>query len=185
MVGQLLAALLRPLLRLLIFSLLRCSVCNLVCYFVCTDVIRSVPAVGRPFRFPFDLSLSPAPTPTSNQALDVHAFLRLAGPTTQFAEQVLRLLTEERRAIHRERANASRSPLAFAVGDLVMARVQVNSDATTGVVAKLSHRKRGPYEIVRSTGFGAYLVRRHGHPTSPLLKYPTQALSALPPAILP
>ena len=150
-----------------------------------TDIIRSVPAVGRPFRFPFDLSLAPTPTPTQQQASDVHAFLRLAGPTTQFAEQVLRLLTEERRAIHRERANASRSPIAFAIGDLVMAKVQVNSDASTGTVAKLAYRKRGPYEIVESSGFGAYFVRLHGRPTAPLLKYPTQALSPLPPALLP
>jgi hypothetical protein len=150
-----------------------------------TDIIRSVPAVGRPFRFPFDLSLSPTPTPTSDQAVDVHAFLRLAGPTAQFAEQVLRLLTEERRATHRERANESRSPITYAIGDLVMAKVQVNSDASSGTVAKLSYRKRGPYEIVESTGFGAYLVRRHGHPSAPLLKYPTQALSPLPPALLP
>jgi hypothetical protein len=48
--------------------------------------------------------LSPTPTPTSNQASDVHAFLCLSSPTTQFTERVLRLLTEERRAIHRERA---------------------------------------------------------------------------------
>jgi hypothetical protein len=47
-----------------------------------------------------------------HQATDVHAFLRLAGPTTLFAEQVLRLLTEERRAIHRERANEPRSPIS-------------------------------------------------------------------------
>jgi len=150
-----------------------------------TDIIRSVPAVGRPFRFPFDLSLSPTPAPTSNQASDVHAFLRLSSPTTQFAEQVLRLLTEERRAIHRERANETRNQVSFEIGDLVMARVQVNSDASTGTVAKLAYRKRGPYEIVRSTGRGAYFVRRHGDPTAPLLKYPTQALSPLPPAVLP
>ena len=66
-----------------------------------------------------------------------------------------------------------------------MARVQVNSDAASGTVAKLAYRKRGPYEIVECTGFGAYFVRRYGHPTAPLLKYPTQALSPLPPAILP
>jgi hypothetical protein len=150
-----------------------------------TDIIRSVPTVGRPFRFPFNLSLSPTPTPTLQQATDVHAFLRLAGPTTQFAEQVLRLLTEERRAVHRERANQSRSPISYAVGDLVMAKVQVHSDAASGTVAKLSYRKRGPYEIIESTGFGAYLVCRHGHPTAPLLKYPTQALSPLPPDLLP
>jgi hypothetical protein len=94
-------------------------------------------------------------------------------------------LTEECRAIHREHANESRSPVAYAIGDLVMAKVQVNSDATSGTVAKLAYRKRGPYEIIESTGYGAYLVRRHGHPTAPLLKYPTQALSLLPPALQP
>jgi hypothetical protein len=66
-----------------------------------------------------------------------------------------------------------------------MARVQVNSNASTGTVAKLSYRKRGPYEIVEATGFGTYFVRRHGSPTSPLVKYPTQSLSPLPPALLP
>ncbi len=150
-----------------------------------TDIIRSVPAVGRPFCFPFDLSLSPRPTPTEQQASDVHAFLRLASPTTQFAEQVLRLLTEERRAIHRERANATRSPITYAVGDLLMPNVHANSDAATATVAKLAYRKRGPYQVVESTGYGAYLVQRFGSPTAPLLKYPTQALTPLPPALLP
>jgi hypothetical protein len=150
-----------------------------------TDIIRSVPAVGRPFRFPFDISLRATPTPTSNQAADVHAFLRLAAPTAQFAEQVLRLLTEDRRAAHRERINATRSPVTFVVGDLVMALVQVQSDATTGTVAKLSYRRRGPYEVVEVTGHGTYLVRRHGHPASPAIRYATQALRALPPALLP
>ena len=150
-----------------------------------TDIIRSVPAVGRPFRFPFDLSLSPTPTPTSNQASDVHAFLRLSSPTTQFAERVLRLLTEERRAIHRERANESRSVVNFRVGDLVTARVQVTSNAKLGTVAKLAYRRRGPYEIVEVTGYGSYFVRPYGDPTAAVIKYPTQALSPLPPAILP
>jgi hypothetical protein len=151
-----------------------------------TDIVRSVPAVGRPFRFPFDLSLWPTPTRTSNQASDVHAFLRIAAPTTQFAEQVLRMSTEERRAIHRERANESRCPIAFAVSDLVIACVQVNSDAASGTVVKLAYCKCGPYEIVEATGRGAYFVRRQGHhTTAPLLKYLTQALSPLPPALLP
>jgi hypothetical protein len=150
-----------------------------------TNIVQSIPAVGHPFQFCFDLSLQPTPSPTSNQASNVHAFLRLAAPTAQFAEQVLRLLTKDQRAIHRERANKSRAPVAFAISNLVMARVQVKSDAATGTVAKLAYRRRGPYKIVKATGFGAYFVRRHGHPTSPLLKYPAQALSPLPPAILP
>ena len=39
-----------------------------------TDIIRSVPAVGRPFRFPYDLTILGKPTPTQLQASDVHAF---------------------------------------------------------------------------------------------------------------
>jgi hypothetical protein len=42
-----------------------------------TNIIRSVPAAGRPLRIPFDLSLCPTPTPTTDQATNVHAFLRL------------------------------------------------------------------------------------------------------------
>lgn len=45
-----------------------------------------------------------------NQATDVHAFLRFAAPTALFSEQVLHILTEERCAIHCERANESRPP---------------------------------------------------------------------------
>lgn len=150
-----------------------------------TDIIRSVPAVGRPFRFPFDLSLSSWPTPTQSQAADVHAFLRLAAPTTSFSEQVLHTLTEERHSIHHERANAARNSVAFQIGDLVMDRVQVNSNMSSGVVAKLLYRKRRPYKIVSSSRFGSYDVRRYGQPGSPVLSYPTQSLSALPPVLLP
>jgi hypothetical protein len=48
------------------------------------DIIWSVPAAGR--------SLRSTPTPISDQASDVHAFLCLAGPTAQFTKQVLCLL---------------------------------------------------------------------------------------------
>ena len=75
-----------------------------------------------------DSSISPCATKTGTftwtqrQAYNVHAaFLRLPGPTTQFAKQGLCLLTEEQHAIYR----ASRSPVAFIVGSPVMARVQV------------------------------------------------------------
>jgi hypothetical protein len=151
-----------------------------------TDMIRSVPAIGWPFCFMFDLSFAPTPTPASNQASNAHAFLWLAGPTTaQLAEQVLRILTKEDQSLHRECANESCFTIAFAVGDLVMAPVKVNSDASTGTVAELSYPKCGPCETIQATGSGAYLVRCHDSPTAPLLKHPTQALSPLPPALLP
>jgi hypothetical protein len=115
----------------------------------------------------------------------MHAFLCLGTPSTHFATQILRLLTDERQSPHRERANATRSQISFVVGDLVMARVQVTSNTTTGIFAKLAYCKHSPHAIVESTGHGAYVVYRYGHPDVPLLKYPTQFLSALPPALLP
>jgi hypothetical protein len=54
-----------------------------------------------------------------------------------------------------------------------------------GTVAKLAYRPRGPYEIVEDTGYGSYSVRPYGDPTAAVIKYATQALSPLPPAILP
>jgi hypothetical protein len=66
-----------------------------------------------------------------------------------------------------------------------MATMQVQSDTKTSTVAKLNYRKRGPYVIVERTEHGAYMVRRHGHPDLLLIRYHAQALSALPPALLP
>ena len=66
-----------------------------------------------------------------------------------------------------------------------MAKDKVNRNESNGNEAKLGYRKSGTYEIDETTGFGAYFVRLHGRPTAPLLKYPTQALSPLPPALLP
>ena len=71
-----------------------------------TNIICSMRAIGRPFCFPFDLSLFSTPVPIQQQAINLHASLRLAAPTIQFAEQVLpRLLTEGHQAIHRKHAN--------------------------------------------------------------------------------
>ena len=43
----------------------------------------------------------------------------------------------------------------------------------------------GTYEIVEATGYRSYFVHHYGDPSAALIKYPTQALSPLSPAILP
>jgi hypothetical protein len=64
-----------------------------------TDITCCVPDIGHPFRVPFDLSLRSTQSPTSNQAADAHAFLRLAIPTTQFTEHVLCLSLKRNAAL--------------------------------------------------------------------------------------
>jgi hypothetical protein len=57
-----------------------------------TDIVRSVPAVGREFRFPFDFEYVPSPTMTDGSAGDVHRYISLAGSKGKFAAEVLKLL---------------------------------------------------------------------------------------------
>jgi hypothetical protein len=132
-----------------------------------------------------DINLSTTPTPVDSNVFAVHSFLRLAQANSQFATETLRILTEERRTYHRERANKSRTQQLFELHDIVMVRVQVQSNMETNRVAKLSYRLRGPYSIIEVLGNGAYLVQKVNKPDSPKLKYHTQDISFLPPAIRP
>jgi len=50
----------------------------------------------------------------------------------------LQVLIEERRTAHRDRWNTKRAAETFKVGDVVKSYVQVQSNADTGTVKKLS-----------------------------------------------
>jgi hypothetical protein len=68
-----------------------------------TDIVRSVPAVGREFRFPFDFEYVPSPTMMDDSAGDVHRYLSLAGSNGTFAAEVLKLLLEVKRMVAQEK----------------------------------------------------------------------------------
>jgi hypothetical protein len=70
-----------------------------------TYIVRSVPAVGREFWFPFDFEYVPSPTLTDDSAGVVHRYLSLAGSNWTFAAEVLKLLLEEKRMVAREKIN--------------------------------------------------------------------------------
>ena len=150
-----------------------------------TDIVRSVVAVGREFKFPLDITLHDAPTPVHGSVSAVHSSLRLAQENSQFATNILRLLTEERRSYHREKTNESRNQQLFELGDLVMVRVAVQSQSGRNKVAKLTYWLRGPYEIVDVLDNGAYNLQKFGKPESTKLKYHAEDISMLPPAIRP
>ncbi len=153
-----------------------------------TEIIRSVPAVGRPFRFPIDVSLTiPPDLPTSEDAtVKVYDYIRLGQAQSVFAQGVLRLITEDRRVHAAEQVNMTRQPIPFHVNDIVAVKVQVNSNKDTGTVAKLSFQRRGPFVIVGSAERGAYTVRYlYGPPNGPTRKYRGEDLNLLPPALYP
>jgi hypothetical protein len=150
-----------------------------------TDIVRSVAALGREFKFPLDLDLSPIPVPVDGDVCELHAFLRFHQDNARIAAEVLKIIIEDRRCYHRERMNQDRDQVLFQVDDVVMVRVQVQSKATIDRVAKLSYRLRGPMIIKEVLGHGAYSVARFDNPDGPRRKYHAQDLSLLPPVLWP
>ena len=151
-----------------------------------TDIVRSIPAVGREFRLPLDISLLPAISPPiTDHAQAVSEYAVHMSQSTTFNQEILKLLVEERRAAHAERINESRQPVEYQVGDLVLARVQVQSNAATGTVAKLTYRTRGPFTILHHDHGGSYTCAKAGNPKGPTFKYHGSALSPVPPGLIP
>ena len=64
-----------------------------------------------------------------------------------------------------------------------MARTTVQSDTFTNKVAKLNYQVRGPFRIVKCTGYDRYLVRKSYKPDSPELKCMAIDLYPLPPSL--
>ena len=126
-----------------------------------TDIIRSVPAIGRPFRFPIDCDLTAVPQTLTDdtRVTNLAEFLRLGHTQSVFATEILRHLTEDRRLIASHRANSTRNLVLYKPGDLVFASVEVHSSSSYNRVAKASVRKRGPFEILRANSHGEYDTR--------------------------
>ena len=73
----------------------------------------------------------------------------------------------------------------YTIGDMVMARVQVQSKAATGIVGKLFIQSRGPYKVIEDHNNGSYLVKSFDKLDATSGKFLAQDLYALPPQILP
>ena len=66
-----------------------------------------------------------------------------------------------------------------------MARTVLQSDLSKNKVAKLSYSVRGPYQILRHTGFGSYFVRKINKPDISELKFMSHDLYPLPLSLKP
>lgn len=148
-----------------------------------TDVVRSLPAVGRIFCFPLDIAVNKIPEPTSDCAAATVAFLNASASARNLSISILQILCEDRVTAHRERVNLSRSRDEFQVGDVVTARVQKQSNAQEGRPQKLYYSASGPYEITRELGHGAYLLWPHSKPAAATRKHHASDLFKLPPII--
>ena len=150
-----------------------------------TDILHSTVAICREFRFPIDIDLSASPQLTQNNAQSAVDFLRLTDSNRRFSSAILNILIEDRRDGHAERVNNNKNIVDLVVGDIVMVRTVVHSDASLKKLAKLSYHVRDPFRIVTFTGQGSYLVRKLYKVDSPTLKFMTVDLHPLPPSLKP
>ncbi len=150
-----------------------------------TDVVRSLPAVGREFRFPLDIDNSKLPAISDGTNCALFDYLRDVSNESHFATTVLQILVEERRERHRNRLNHSATKSSLKVGDVVKAHVQVKSNASTGTVEKLSYRARGPFVIVQDLGWDTFLVQPYNKPDAATRRYKSSQLYLLPPQLFP
>jgi hypothetical protein len=113
-----------------------------------------------------DIIIAALPTPINNAAQATVRYLQDISSDSRFARDLVIWLTEERRELHRERINATKQSVQYNIGDMVMARVQVNSDKKAGKVGKLSIKSRGPFRIMTDHSNGSYSVQPFDKPDS-------------------
>ena len=151
------------------------------------NITRSIATVGREFRYPLDVDLSPTPNLNNSYNSALFQYLRNIGSNAVFvfATSVLKILIEEPRTTHQEHHSKSKHPCALKVGDVVKAHIQVQYFVGKGVVIKLSYRAKGPFVIIAALGRNSYEVQRYGKPKSATHKYKNTELCLLPPALFP
>ena len=77
-----------------------------------TDVPRRIAAIGREFRFPLDTELLETPRLNNDMNTQLSNYLRDVSHKSKFAQGVVQILVEERRAAHQERNNRNSSKSA-------------------------------------------------------------------------
>ena len=150
-----------------------------------TDIIRSIPAIGRELRFPLDISLTALPKLTDNRANSVVEYLRLTDKDRIFSTEILKILIEDRRTAHRDRINNNCNVVTLLHGDVVMARREVMNDKAKNKVGKLTYQVSGPFVITKATGHGSYYARKFKDKNSAEQKFMVEDLYPLPPSLLP
>ena len=150
-----------------------------------TDILRSIPAIGRKLNFPLDINLSALPKLVNNSGQCVLGYLKLTDSSRHFSSSILKILIEDRRIAHAERINNNRNIIVLEPGDIVMARTTIQSNKQKEKVAKLCYAVRNPYQIIRTTGHGSYFVCKLHEPDSPELKVMAYNLYPLSPSLKP
>ena len=90
-----------------------------------TDIIRSVPAIGRALHFPLDINLNAVPKLIQNNAQATLDYLDFTNSHRHFSSSILNILIENCRTAHAERINNTTNLVLLKAGDIFMARTAI------------------------------------------------------------
>ena len=93
-----------------------------------TNILRSIPAIGRELHFPLDINLSALPKLAHNSGQTALDFFKLTDSSRHFSSSILNILIEDRRKARAERINNNRNIFVLKPGDIVMDRTAIQSN---------------------------------------------------------
>ena len=129
------------------------------------------------------MSLNIAPTVNYKDHLVIYSYLHDVSNDSTFASSILQVLIKKRRTVQRTRWNENRSVKEFKVGDVVNTHIQVQFNANTWAVKKLSYQARVPFQIKDIFEEKSYLVYRYDSTFIATMKYKRSELYLLPPSL--
>lgn len=125
-----------------------------------TNLQRSWAAIGRHFILPVQQANQPTDLPNNlNWGELTMNYVEGAFPLLSKQQELLQILTEERKEHHRNLKNQGHKQNEFAVGDLVLVWKQVTTSTDKGP-AKRQLRARGPYQVLEKLLANTYQVIR-------------------------
>lgn len=86
-----------------------------------TDILRSIPVIGRENNFPLDINLNAVPKLVQNNANTILDYLKLTDSSRNSSSSILKNIIEDYWITHAERINNSRNLVVLHTGDIVMA----------------------------------------------------------------
>jgi len=126
-----------------------------------TDILCSIPTIGRELYFLIDINLSALPKLAHNSGQAALDYLKLTDSSRHFSSSILKILIEDRGTAHAERINNNRNIVVLEPGDIVMARTAIQSNKQKEKVAKLCYAVRGPYQIFEPQVMVAILFKNY------------------------
>ena len=100
-----------------------------------TQIIRSIPSIGRGLCIPIDINLNALPEMIRNNGKAVLDCLKFTTSSLHLSSAILKILIEDSHTTHAKRIKNTRNLIVLKPSDIVMARTAIQSNKKKEKVA--------------------------------------------------